>query len=279
MIELLASPIDRRFAETVRSAERNLLLCSPYVGQSACKSVLDLSKGRMLSVEILTNLSVDNLLSNATDAAAIFGVASRLRGTTVRFVPGLHAKVYVADEKVAIITSANMTEGGLSRNLEYGVLVRTPELVRQVRRDMVDYGALGTVVSREELAAMAQTADRLRTVRRKAESTARKSLLREFRSLYEEAVNDSMRLRAAGRTMHAIFADAILFFLSKQPMTTQELHEAIQALHPDFCDDRLDRVIDGKHFGKKWKHAVRTAQAHLKRSGLIALGGRLWHRA
>jgi hypothetical protein len=42
------------------------------------------------------------------------------------------------------------------------------------------------------------------------------------------------------------------------------------------CDDEVDRVIDGRHFGKKWKHAVRTAQQHLRRKGLIALEGELW---
>jgi hypothetical protein len=50
----------------------------------------------------------------------------------------------------------------------------------------------------------------------------------------------------------------------------------VQALHPDLCDDLVDRVIDGQHFGKKWKHAVRTAQQHLKRQGQIELHEGRW---
>jgi hypothetical protein len=50
----------------------------------------------------------------------------------------------------------------------------------------------------------------------------------------------------------------------------------IENIHPDLCDNTVDRVIDGKRFGKKWKHAVRTAQQQLKREGLVALSGGRW---
>ena len=47
----------------------------------------------------------------------------------------------------------------------------------------------------------------------------------------------------------------------------------VAAIHPDLCDDSVDRVINGIHFGKKWKHAVRTAQQSLKNKGTIVLEG------
>jgi hypothetical protein len=59
-------------------------------------------------------------------------------------------------------------------------------------------------------------------------------------------------------------------------LTTEELHPMIKAIHPDLCDDSVDRVIDGKRFGKKWKHAVRTAQQQLKKRGLICYEDGLW---
>ena len=60
-------------------------------------------------------------------------------------------------------------------------------------------------------------------------------------------------------------------------MSTDELNPLIQKIHPDLCDDSVDRVIDGRHFGKKWKHAVRTAQQYLKRTEQIELHEGLWH--
>jgi hypothetical protein len=52
-------------------------------------------------------------------------------------------------------------------------------------------------------------------------------------------------------------------------MTTEDIHMAVQQIHPDLCDDLLDRVIDGQRFGKLWKHQIRTSQQHLKNAGLI----------
>mgnify|MGYP001617338381 CR=1 FL=1 len=68
-----------------------------------------------------------------------------------------------------------------------------------------------------------------------------------------------------------------LYLLQKHgPLTTTQLHPLIQNLHPDLCDDGIDRVIDGVHFGKRWKHMVRNAQQYLKRSGQIRFDGRCW---
>ena len=77
--------------------------------------------------------------------------------------------------------------------------------------------------------------------------------------------------------MHAIFSDAILHLLRRRPMSTIDLNRAIQQIHPDLCDDSVDRVIDGQHFGKKWKHIVRNAQVFLRRKGAIQLVGKKWH--
>ena len=59
-------------------------------------------------------------------------------------------------------------------------------------------------------------------------------------------------------------------------MSTEDLYSSIADLHPDLCDDSVDRVIDGKRFGKKWKHAVRTAQQQLKRKGIADLRQGKW---
>jgi len=47
---------------------------------------------------------------------------------------------------------------------------------------------------------------------------------------------------------------------------------------PDLCDDDVELVINGEHFGKKWKHQVRNAQQALKRVGRISFDGKRWHR-
>ena len=77
--------------------------------------------------------------------------------------------------------------------------------------------------------------------------------------------------------MHTVFARTIAYLLgTHRQLLTVQMHRYIQELHPDLCDDSVDRVIEGKHFGKKWKHAVRTAQQALKKRKLVAYSDGLW---
>jgi hypothetical protein len=83
-------------------------------------------------------------------------------------------------------------------------------------------------------------------------------------------------LRTGGENLNSVFERAIPFLLRQGPKSTAELHEEIRAIHPDLCDDSQDRVIRGQHFGKKWKHAVRSAQWHLKARKEIELRNGKW---
>jgi phosphatidylserine/phosphatidylglycerophosphate/cardiolipin synthase-like enzyme len=57
----------------------------------------------------------------------------------------LHAKAVVADEEIAFVTSANLTEAALERNIELGLLVRDASLATSVLRHfevLIDRGLL-----------------------------------------------------------------------------------------------------------------------------------------
>jgi HKD family nuclease len=79
---------------------------------------------------LLTDLSRDNLLSGSTDISAICELANCFPNIEIRFLPSIHAKVYVADENLAIVTSSNMTNKGLMQNFEYGVKIQDTNLVQ-----------------------------------------------------------------------------------------------------------------------------------------------------
>lgn len=275
MIDLLSSPCDATFESVVGDARDNLLLCAPYVGRGPCERVSRLA-ANCKTVTLLCDLSRDNLLTGATDAAAIAALCRSRPGVTVRFLPTLHAKSYIADERSAIITSANMTDSGLLRNLEYGVRIADPAIVCRIRRHISAYGDLGSLVPVDDIVKLAVVAAELADIRRKAERSIRSQLRAEFDRRLEAATVEVLRIRAAGRAPHTIFGEAIRYLLATGPMTTVDLHRRIQSIHPDLCDDAVDRVIDGKNFGKKWKHAVRTAQQYLKKHGAVAFDGVRW---
>lgn len=281
MFELLRSPWEDRFNALVGRAESSLVIASPYVGRAPCNSILRAQAARTqyLDLLVVTDLSRRTLLSGGTDVHALADLAESFPASEVRFLPSVHAKVYVADEAEAIVTSGNMTQAGLSRNFEYGVSITSPDAVAAVKDDVLAYAGMGARVDKAELRYLAGLSDDLLALRRQAESALKGRVRAELQDRLDRMEDSIFELRTSGRTAHAIFAETILYLLRRGPMATRELHARIQAIHPDLCDDSVDRVIDGAHFGKKWKHAVRTAQQHLKRRGDVVLQDGLWRLA
>jgi hypothetical protein len=136
---------------------------------------------------------------------------------------------------------------------------------------------LGNTVSLETLTALARAAQELKVIRQQAETSVRSQLKKALEKQTELAQLELLRTRARGKTTHGIFCDTILYLLDqKGSLKTVELHPLIQQIHPDLCDDSIDRVIDGVHFGKRWKHYVRNAQQALKRQERIKFNGQRW---
>jgi hypothetical protein len=162
-------------------------------------------------------------------------------------------------------------------NYEYGIQINDSELIQQIARDLRDYGALGSMVSIGELDQLAEIADTLRSRHNETLRTARVTVREEF-ELQLEVAQESLRyLRArTGESTSAIFSRTILYLLRNGPLTTQQIHPLVEGLHPDLCDSSIDRVINGVHFGKRWKHLVRSAQQRLKARRLIEFSDGKW---
>jgi len=280
MVELLPSPWRGRFEALIEQAQDSLVLCSPYIGAGPCRTIVDRAvrsnRASHLDVRLTTDLCVQNILSGATDIDALVALQASFSRATIRFLPSLHAKIFIADASQAVVTSSNLTDNGLMRNFEYGVFFDEETVVTRIRDDVLRYSSLGSQVGSEQLQRLSTVASEVREISREMERSVRRQLRTEFKRRLSIADAEFLRARTAGRTAHAIFADAIVHLLSTGPMSTLDLNRRIQRIHPDLCDDAVDRVIDGQHFGKKWKHGVRTAQVYLRRAGRIRRVDGLW---
>ena len=132
----------------------------------------------------------------------------------------------------------------------------------------------------DEIQRMAEVADALRSQRDATMKSAQDGLRRRFENQMEETRESLRKLRGeSGESSQAIFSRTIVYVLRNGPMATHEIHPMIRNIHPDLCDDSLERVIGGVRFGKAWKHRVRGAQQALKRQGLIELDSQgRWRR-
>ncbi len=226
----------------------------------------------------LASIRADAIASAGLDMTALLHLAERPDKAHVIALPNLHAKVFVADEKAAIVTSGNLTRSGLDRNIEYGVLLREPQLVRAIRADLSSFASLGNQVSRRELAELVSLEVDLRHAKKKAEADTDSEARARFREIMRTARPWFVRAHVGSRSANSVFGEAIRFVLARGPQPTTAITQEVSRLLPDLCDDSEELVINGERYGKAWKHRLRNAQQYLKRRGAVTYdaGTKLW---
>ena len=192
-------------------------------------------------------------------------------GSSVYALPSLHAKVYVADDKSAIVTSGNLTHAGLDTNLEYGVAIREPILARQIHDDMRAYQRLGAPISRDTVVSLLELEKDIRKAKASLVDSATHASKQRFQDVLEQTESALASMQVGDRSKNAVFSEAVLYVLADgRSRPTPDIQQAVKHLLPDLCQDDKDRVINGRHFGKPWKHDVRNAQQSLKGQGRVS---------
>ena len=282
MIKPIISPFHDAFASFGQSVTTHGFICSPYITYppvlAFVRSLRERDLHTTVQVQILTDISLVNLIGGATDLDALLYLQQSLSHVSIMYLPRVHAKVYIADKKLAIVGSANWTEGGVKKNYEYGLSIEEPALVKQIYEDISGYASLGGEADASVLSLLRERIAPLKEAAKKQQRAFRESASAEVSEAEEAITDDLLRIRVGQRSVNSIFSDTLLFLLAQKPMTTSELNSRIEQIHPDLCDSQTDRIINGVHFGKKWKHLVRGAQVTLERRDLISYDKptRLW---
>jgi HKD family nuclease len=276
-MQTLKSPFEKQLKDTLCKSQNQVIIASPFINRQGADIFLDALAGKPdIDVKIVTNLSVKNIVAGVTQPDALLKIGTTIKNTSIISLARLHAKVYIIDESEAIVTSANLTSGGLLGNFEYGILSQDISVIKTIKQDILDYAALGSTFDIEILKKIdlqKQKIDAIKT------ETMHHSIYSELRHTLE-TVKQSMEIELItnkikeDRTINSIFSETIMYLLSKYgQLTTKEIHLMAKQIHPELCDDTEDRVINGQHFGKRWKHLMRKAQQSLEERMLITKKG------
>ncbi len=82
---------------------------------------------------MVTNVNLRSMYKRSSDIGALRLILDN--GGLVYNYQKLHSKIYIFDDKKAIITSANLTSSGLKTNFEYGVIFNETTLANSVCQD------------------------------------------------------------------------------------------------------------------------------------------------
>lgn len=277
MIELYRSPWRSDFERALVQVRNELIIATPFIKKTEAEYVCNHLRSPGISVRVITDLRAESVLSGSLDMDALKTFRNLPTGSEIVTLPHLHAKVYVFDTSLAVVSSANLTSGGLDSNYEYGVGIRDPILVRHIKSDMDAYTRVGNILLREELEELTKVAEEISVEYRNVQRSAAASAKRRFNEKLRSANVRFAEALVGTRSPHALFSDAILYILSHGPLPTRRLHPHVQQLLPDLCDDSVELIIHGDRFGKAWKHHVRNAQQSLKKKGLITFDGHVWN--
>lgn len=165
MFELLQRGWHHELAQLVESSKVRLLVAAPFIsneGASFLVKHLPPSLRQGGRVEVITDLSPSHVCDGSLEPRAVASICQTAHSFILWHIPRFHAKVYVADGKRVIISSANLTAGGFYRNVEYGIKIQDDSIARAVEDHFQDFRATGTTIAIAQLLNYVEASDRVR---------------------------------------------------------------------------------------------------------------------
>ena len=250
------------------SAQQSFIVVAPFIKEDAADWLCGLLRPDV-RLTTLAHLDVRAVRTSALDVAALRRLASVSPASSLFSVPSLHAKVYIADDQAAIVTSGNLTPAALDRNREYGVLFHDREAVREIRTHMLALSRIGSPVDLGVIDSLIPVETELRNAEAELARSATPAAQQKFKAILDEAHPLLVATQVGARSANAVFSEAIRYVLSSGPLaaapqTTQAIEREVQRLLPDLCDDTIEIVIKSGRYGKSWKRTLRNAQQYLK---------------
>nr|AAU84194.1 hypothetical protein GZ37D1_41 [uncultured archaeon GZfos37D1] len=125
--------IENSLHAMINRAEMEIILVSPWIKGRIWERI----RGGVLKfvknggeLKVFIKGDKGDFSSGRSDYSVVRAI--RRYGGVVKFVPRLHAKVYVVDRREALICSANLSRSGMDYSFEAGVWTCNPEIVKEV---------------------------------------------------------------------------------------------------------------------------------------------------
>jgi hypothetical protein len=134
-MKLIFPPIIDELNKLFLKTEKEFTIICPWLQDDVLLSLLNEAKNNKKATDKIDFrvLTVsENIFNGSTDLSVIKRLLKR--GATIHFTQkNLHAKIYIADSKFAIISSANFTRPGMTANYEIGAWVEGDEINKLIK--------------------------------------------------------------------------------------------------------------------------------------------------
>ena len=118
-----------KFLDEIAQTQK-LRIVAPFVKEQIVRKIQE--NFDFKNLELITRFNLRDFASNVSDLKSLkFSVENN---ANVFGVKQLHSKIYIFDDRSAIITSANLTYGGLVSNYECGILITDKKTIRDIQK-------------------------------------------------------------------------------------------------------------------------------------------------
>lgn len=112
------------------ASTNKLRIVSPFVKEQILRTVG--GHFPFVDLELITRFNLADFASGVSSLEGLqFGVNA---GASIYGIQNLHSKIYLFDRRAAIISSANLTQGGMVSNFECGIHITDSNIIDQLHR-------------------------------------------------------------------------------------------------------------------------------------------------
>lgn len=131
-IELLDMNHRDAIIDAFEKAKGQIRIVSPFVQETMTRYLVD-SAGRGLTSQLITRFYREDFIRSVSSLMALKNLQNA--GVDIYALKDLHAKLYLFDDNVAIIGSANFTGGGFGNNVELSLYIEDEyELIERLSK-------------------------------------------------------------------------------------------------------------------------------------------------
>jgi hypothetical protein len=125
MMKVLYPPLIEELNKLYMEASKEFMIVSPWIKHDVLKYIIRATPKIAIQLRVLTVGKLRDFARGSSDIESIEWLLTSK--AEISLISNLHAKIYIADRKRAILTSANLTSSGLRKNIEVGILINDQE--------------------------------------------------------------------------------------------------------------------------------------------------------
>lgn len=163
----IQNPWENKLLELVDNINEELFIINPFIKKDIIEKILASLKNKKLKILLKTN--VFDMANNVFDLETLYLL--KAHNAEIRTIQNLHAKLFIFDNKKAVVTSSNLTKAGLNSNIEFSILIEDDEFVKgQILPIADEYWSIGEKITIKEFDKIKSELEKVNDIQNKLSS-------------------------------------------------------------------------------------------------------------